>query len=134
MRLEEEAERCRADGSAIAVLVVSVGPIYLATWSGHNWHHQTVEVAKLLREHLRASDLCTEIAPLQFAICLLDCERSGAERAAARLLKKISPREGETGLAVYPEDGCEHSALIDLARGRLGRTAPVAQPIFAIKD
>jgi hypothetical protein len=47
------------------------------------------------------------------------CDRKGAERALERLIQELSDKNCKAGIAVFPEDNCEPSALIELARGRM---------------
>jgi len=76
---------------------------------------------------IRAVDITAAVGPLEFAICLVHCDRTGAERAIERVLGELSERPAEVGLAVYPEDKCDGKALIELARGRAIATSVARQ-------
>jgi diguanylate cyclase (GGDEF)-like protein len=118
-RLAEEAERCRRYKHSMAVVVLRAGLIDLSTWSGDEWQGHAAEVAKRAATAIRSVDLIASVGPLEFAICLVQCDREGAEIAIRRIAAELSGFRCEAGVAVYPGDNCEPAALIELAHGRI---------------
>lgn len=119
LRLEEEAERCKRYNYSIAVLVLRAGLIDLSAFSVDDWRGLAVETARLTATAVRNVDLSAALSPMEYAICLIYCDRAGAERALSRLVSVLSDHECQAGISVYPDDGCEPAALIELAKGRL---------------
>jgi GGDEF domain-containing protein len=118
MRAEQEALRCDRYGHSMAVIVVRAGSINLAEFSLDTWQTQSAIAAERCLKVVRNIDLSAFLAPLEFAICLIQCDRAGAELAVDRLREEMTEYSLDAGVAVYPEDGCESLALIDLARVR----------------
>jgi GGDEF domain-containing protein len=123
MRVEQEALRCDRYKHSMAVIVVRVGSINLSEFSVDTWQAQSAIAAERVLKVVRNIDLSSFLAPLEFAICLIQCDRPGAERALDRLREELAEYSLDAGVAVYPEDGCEPLALIDLARVRSRRDA-----------
>jgi GGDEF domain-containing protein len=123
MRVEQEALRCDRYSHSMAVIVISAGAINLSEFSADSWQNQSAQAAERCLRVVRNIDLSAFLAPLEFAICLIQCDRTGAEHALNRLRNELSEYSLDAGVAVYPEDGCEPLALIDLARVRSRREA-----------
>jgi diguanylate cyclase (GGDEF)-like protein len=117
LRLQEEAERCDRYGLSMAVIVMKLS-LALADLSEDTWGRAAADLAQRMARTVRSVDLTASLGPMEFAICLVHCDRAGAERAIARLRRDVAAREAEIGLAVYPEEKCEPRALVELARGR----------------
>ncbi len=119
-RLNEEAARCKRYGHSMAVIVLRTGAVDLSGMSTDSWQSTSSAVAKATAEVIRNVDLSAALGPMEFAICLIQCDRTGAQRVLGRLLEQLpeSDLKCETGIAVYPQDGTEPGALVELARGR----------------
>jgi GGDEF domain-containing protein len=119
-RLEQEAARCERYGHSMAVLVLKAGIVGLSDMSVDTWQQRSLDAAQKCIQVVRNIDLSASLGPMEFAICLVQCDREGAERALARLVAKLTDYECHAGIAVFPEDGCEYGAMIELARVRMG--------------
>lgn len=117
-RLEQEAERCRRYDQTMAVVVLRVGFVDLAEISTDGWQSPSAVAAQKCLQVVRTIDLSASLGPLEFAICLIHCDRAGAEHALQRLVSQLSDYKCDAGIAVYPTDGCEPDALIEVARMR----------------
>ena len=124
LRLQEEFLRCKRYGVSMAVIVIRLGSLELAELSTDSWAGRAANLAHTMAQSVRAVDITAALAPLEFAICLVHCDREGATRAIERMLADLGSQAVAFGLAVYPEDQCDGKALIELARGRL---SPVDQ-------
>lgn len=118
LRLEEEAARCKRFGYEMAIVAVRAGLIDLSDWSFDLWRQKAAEVARSTASVVRNVDLCASLGPLEFAICLVHCDRTGADLAVERIVAELSGYTCAIGVAVYPGDQFDASALIELARGR----------------
>ncbi|HLF78300.1 MAG TPA: hypothetical protein VJB57_12510 [Dehalococcoidia bacterium] len=123
MRVEQEALRCDRYDHSMTVIVVRAGGIHLSEFSMDSWQEESATAAERCLKVVRNIDLSSFLAPFEFAICLIQCDRTGAEQALTRLRDELSEYALDAGVAVYPEDGCEPLALIDLARVRSRRDA-----------
>jgi GGDEF domain-containing protein len=117
-RLVEEAARCKRYSHSMAVVVLRAGAINLSTWEEDAWQGRSLDVARRTAAAVRNVDLSAAIAPMEFALCLVHCDREGAETALGRIGESLPDGISDAGIAVYPDDQCEPSALIELARGR----------------
>lgn len=117
-RLDEEAARCKRYGHSMAVVVFKAVAIDLARFSIDSWQQESAAAAQRAARVVRNVDLSASLAPFEFALCLVHCERTGAEAAMHRMLNAFRDYECRVGIAVYPEDECEPRALIELARVR----------------
>ncbi|HEY7269138.1 MAG TPA: diguanylate cyclase [Dehalococcoidia bacterium] len=128
LRLQEEFLRCKRYNVSMAVIVIRLGSLDLADLSTDSWAGVAAKLAHTMAQSVRAVDITAALAPLEFAICLVHCDREGATRAVERMLSDLHGHPAEVGLAVYPEDQCDGKALIELARGRLApaRVEPAA--------
>jgi GGDEF domain-containing protein len=126
-RIEQEAMRCERYDHSMAVLVLRAGVVDLADFSMDGWQAQSAATAERCVKVVRNVDLSAFLAPFEFAICLVQCDHPGAERALARLREELSEFAVDAGIAVYPSDGCEPLALIDLARVRSRRDSGVVR-------
>jgi diguanylate cyclase (GGDEF)-like protein len=119
LRLQEEFLRCKRYGLSMAVVVIRLGSLALADLSTDNWGGMAAALAHKMAQSVRAVDITAALAPLEFAVCLVHCDRAGAESAIDRMMMELASKEAVVGLAVYPEDQCDGKALVELARGRL---------------
>jgi GGDEF domain-containing protein len=123
MRLEEEGARCRRYNLSMAVIVIRTGLVNLSEMSLDAWQVQSAEIAQKTLEVVREADLSACLAPFEFAVCLVHCDRAGAEAALQRLRAKLANFSCKSGIAVYPDDNCAPRALIELARVRVRSSA-----------
>jgi GGDEF domain-containing protein len=129
MRLEEEGERCRRYGLSMAVVVLRTGVVGLGDMSMDGWQEKSAEIAQKTLEVIRKADLSACLAPFEFAVCLVHCDKAGADRAVERLKAQLEDYECDAGIALFPEDDCEPRALIELARVRSrGHLLPEPSP------
>jgi GGDEF domain-containing protein len=126
-RIEQEAMRCDRYDHSMAVVVLRAGVVDLADFSLDGWQAQSAATAERCVKVVRNVDLSAFLAPFEFAICLVQCDQEGAERALYRLQQELHEFQVDAGVAVYPEDGCEPLALIDLARVRSRREVAVVR-------
>jgi GGDEF domain-containing protein len=125
-RLNEEAARCKRYGYPMSVVVLKAAVPNLSGLSIDGWQDQSAEAAQRCLNVIRNVDLSALLGPFEFAICLVQCDRSGAELAIGRLVQELQEYNCSAGIAVLPDDDCEPSAMIELARMR-------AQPYEAIR-
>jgi GGDEF domain-containing protein len=128
-RLEEEPPRCKRYGYSMAVVVLKAGIKNLQGISADGWQVESATAAHRCEQVVRNVDLSASLAPFEFAICLVHCDREGAERAIERLISELSEYECSAGVAVFPEDDCAARAMIELARVRSRRVH--SEPIGA---
>jgi GGDEF domain-containing protein len=117
-RLDEEAARCSRYGYSMAVVVMKAVAVDLARFSLDSWQDESAEAAKRCALVVRSVDLSAALAPFEFALCLVHCDRAGAAAAADRVASEFRDYDCQIGIAVYPADECEPRALIELARVR----------------
>ncbi len=118
LRLQEEFLRCKRYGVSMAVVVIRLGSVALSELSLDSWGGLASTLAHTMAQSVRAVDITAALGPLEFAICLVHCDRAGALSALDRVLEDLHGHPADVGLAVYPEDDCDGKALIELARGR----------------
>lgn len=118
-RLDEEAARCVRYGHSMAVVVLKAIAIDLARFSIDSWQQESAAAANRAARVVRNVDLSAGLAPFEFALCLVHCDRTGAEAAIKRMVAEFREYDCRIGIAVYPEDECEPRALIELARVRM---------------
>jgi GGDEF domain-containing protein len=129
-RLNEEAARCKRYGYSMAVVVLKCGVPNLSNYSVDGWQDQSADAAQRCLTVIRNVDLSALLGPFEFAICLVQCDRTGADIAIERLVGELSEYNCSAGVAVLPDDDCEPSAMIELARMRsqpYGQTFPLAK-------
>jgi hypothetical protein len=107
----------------MAVIVIRLGAVGLSELSMDTWGGLASSLAHTMAQSVRAVDITAALAPMEFAICLVHCDRAGGEAAIDRVLSQLEHDHAEVGMAVYPEDQCDGKALIELARGR---AAPIS--------
>jgi GGDEF domain-containing protein len=117
-RLDEEAARCMRYGHSMAVIVLKAIALDLARFSLDGWQQESAAAAERAATVIRNVDLSASLAPFEFALCLVHCDRIGAEAAIQRIIREFSDYDCRIGIAIYPEDECEPRALIELARVR----------------
>jgi GGDEF domain-containing protein len=117
-RLDEEAARCKRYGHPMAVIVLKAVAIDLARFSLDGWQQESASAARRCAQVIRNVDLSASLAPFEFAMCLVHCDRNGANAAIKRILDEFRDYECQIGISVYPDDDCEPRALIELARVR----------------
>ncbi len=120
-RLEEEAARCKRYGYSMAVVTLRAGVLDLPRISVDGWQVESAQAAHRAVQVIRNVDLSASLAPFEFALCLVHCDRDGAGRVVERLVHELSDYDCSIGVAVYPDDNSEPGALIELARVRSHR-------------
>jgi GGDEF domain-containing protein len=126
-RLNEEAARCTRYGYSMAVVVLKAAVPNLSGLSIDGWQDQSADAAQRCLSVIRNVDLSAVLGPFEFAICLVQCDRAGADQAIDRLVSELTEYNCSAGIAVLPDDDCEPSAMIELARMR-------AQPYSAVEE
>jgi GGDEF domain-containing protein len=117
-RLDEEAARCLRYGHSMAVIVLKAITLDLARFSMDGWQQESAAAAERAARVIRNVDLSASLSPFEFALCLVHCDRTGAEAAIERITLEFKDYDCRIGIAVYPGDDCEPRALIELARVR----------------
>jgi GGDEF domain-containing protein len=117
-RLDEEGARCLRYGHSMAVVVLKAVALDLGRFSLDGWQEESAAAARRCAQVVRNVDLSAALAPFEYALCLVHCDRSGAEAAIERITTEFQNYETLIGIAIYPEDECEPRAMIDLARAR----------------
>jgi len=117
-RLDEESARCKRYGYSMAVVVLKAAIVNTQGVSAEGWQVESATAAHRCAQVVRSVDLSASLAPFEFALCLVHCEREGAQRAIDRLTAELSEYECTAGVSVYPEDDCQPRAMIELARVR----------------
>jgi GGDEF domain-containing protein len=117
-RLDEEASRCKRYGYSMAVIVLKAGVPQLSGMSLDEWQEGSTDAAQRCLSVVRNVDLSALLGPLEFAICLVHCDREGAEAALARLVTELREYNCTAGISVLPEDDVAPNAMIELARVR----------------
>jgi GGDEF domain-containing protein len=117
-RLNEEAARCTRYGYSMAVVVLKAAVPNLSGISIDGWQEQSADAAQRCLTVIRNVDLSALLGPFEFAICLVQCDRVGADQAIERLVAELTEYNCSAGIAVLPDDDCEPSAMIELARMR----------------
>ncbi len=118
LRLQEEFLRCNRYELAAALVTIKLGAVKLTAFSSDTWGALAADLARTMANTVRTVDTTAALAPLEFAICLVHCDREGANKAIDRLLRELDGHEVTVGLAVYPEDGSDARAMIEMARQR----------------
>jgi GGDEF domain-containing protein len=117
-RLNEEAARCKRYGYSMAVVALKTAVPNLSGISIDGWQDQSADAAQRCLTVIRNVDLSALLGPFEFAICLVQCDRAGAEQAIERLVNELTEYDCTAGIAILPDDDCEPSAMIELARMR----------------
>jgi GGDEF domain-containing protein len=118
-RVEEEAARCKRYKHKMAIVVLRVGDVDLTTFSLDGWQKRSQNAAQSAAKVIREVDISASLSPFEFAICLIHCDRDGAYRALDRMMSQLPDYNCEAGVAVYPDEGYEPSALVEIAGARL---------------
>jgi diguanylate cyclase (GGDEF)-like protein len=130
-----EISRARRQNTSLAVLLIdldefkTINDIY-----GHLAGDRALQqVARLLRQTVRAHDACGRLGGDEFVVVLADCDRAQAEKKAASLQSicastAFMPKSGveatlriSVGVGVYPKDGVSAEALIASADAAMYR-------------
>jgi len=117
-RLNEEAARCKRYGYSMAVVVLKCAVPNLSGISIDGWQEQSADAAQRCLTVIRNVDLSALLGPFEFAICLVQCDRTAADQAIGRLIGELAEYDCSAGVAVLPDDDCEPNAMIELARMR----------------
>jgi GGDEF domain-containing protein len=131
LRLHEEAQRCDRYGHSMALVVLRFGRVPLADLSTDTWAATASRVGRDMAQTVRSVDITAALGPLEFAICLVHCDRAGADKALKRVLRGFDGDDLEVGIVVHPEDGFTPAEMIDVARGRAGTGVTLEQQLSA---
>jgi GGDEF domain-containing protein len=118
-RVEEEAARCKRYKHKMAIVVLRVDEVDLTTFSLDGWQKRSLNAAQSAAKVIREVDISASISPFEFAICLIHCDRDGAYRALDRMMSQLPEYNCQAGVAVYPDEGYEPAALVEIASARL---------------
>ncbi|MGE3982932.1 MAG: GGDEF domain-containing protein [Dehalococcoidia bacterium] len=118
MRLAEEMARCRRYGLSMALIVVRLERTSVVQLSMDGWQDDACEAAYTTAQSVRSVDLTAALGPHEFAVCLVHCDREGAETAQARIEKALAAYGPRSGLVVYPSEKVDLKQMIRLARSR----------------
>jgi GGDEF domain-containing protein len=117
-RLDEEASRCKRYGYSMAVIVLKAAVPEISGLSIDNWQDSSTDAAQRCLFVVRNVDLSALLGPFEFAICLVHCDRTGAEVVLDRLVSELQEYRCLAGIAVLPDDDVVPNAMIELARVR----------------
>jgi GGDEF domain-containing protein len=118
-RVQEEAARCRRYKHSMAIVVLRVGKVDLTTFSLDGWQKRSLNAAQSAAKVIREVDISASLSPFEFAICLIECDREGAYKALERIMTQLPEYNCEAGVAVFPQEGYEPSALVEVAGARM---------------
>ena len=136
-RYQEEAERAQREGTSLAVAVLDLDNFKFFNDSyGHAVGDEVLRrVAETLRGCCRRYDVLARFGGDEFALLMPHTTREAAEQVAERLKTALEgvgyrpagseapiPLTLSVGLAMYPEDGDDHHAVLEIADARLLRT------------
>lgn len=117
LRLSEETKRCQRFGLSMALLAIKAQhldhELQPVAWDEVN-SNLALQVSRLVR----AVDIPATIGHLEYALCLTQCDRAGAEATVERVLDALRDHSPSIGLAVYPQDGADGKELLNRARER----------------
>ncbi len=121
LRVQEEIERSQRYKLQFALLVIR--PLALDEDVGVQAKDKSL--GNSVRPHLRRSDLPALLAGGDIAILMPQTARQAAETARRRLTKALKLTELQLGLACFPGDGEDNSALLAVATdANIGRAMP----------
>jgi GGDEF domain-containing protein len=123
-RVKEEAARCRRYAHSMAIVVLRVDEVDLTTFSTDGWQKRSQSAAERAAITVREVDIAAALSPFEYAICLVHCDRNGANAAVERIARQLHEYRCEAGVAIYPEEALEPKALVDVARARLNALSP----------
>src|SRR5574340_1227438 len=119
---------------ALAVVVMDLDHLKQVNdrWGHHAGDAVLVHIARLLRNHLRASDWAFRIGGEEFCLLLPMADHGGAVRATEALRRRIAehpcntdgqviPLSASIGVAMYPSNGKAFGQLLSLADERMYR-------------
>ena len=112
-------DRCLRYKLSMAVLVIAVAPRPEQT--EQVLQRRAATAAYVTSREVRSVDMTAALGFNEFGVCLVHCNRAGAEAARKRLRSSLKDYECGVGIAIFPEDNCEAKQLIDLARDRASR-------------
>jgi GGDEF domain-containing protein len=117
LRLAEEIARSSRYSLHFALLTIRILPTE-PTGNPIEWEMTAARVAHQAARAIRTADIPAAIGDLEYAVCLVHCDRDGAESAAQRLIEELQGYRFEIGVAVFPEDQGQAKELIETARAR----------------
>jgi GGDEF domain-containing protein len=118
LRLAEEMARCKRYGLSMALIVVSLVRTSLVYMSGDGWKDDASQAAYTTARSVRTVDLTAALGPGEFAVCLVHCDKDGAEIAKKRLENTLKLYGPSIGLVVFPLEKVEPKRMIQLAQSR----------------
>lgn len=117
LRVREEAERCRRYGLSMAVLVVRLDPS-ITDQEERPWQMEIAHAAHLTAKSVRAVDITAVVERRTFSLCLVHCDRVGAETASIRILRALKHFNPVIGSVVFPEENVDAGSLLEVAQER----------------
>ncbi len=112
-RLNEEVERCRRYGFSLTLLLIRLPQAREA-----EVRIKTSELVQRLSTGLRPFDIPAQLSDSEYIVCLIQCDRYGAE-SVARRLGLADAFDAHAALAVLPADGEDARVLMRVAESRL---------------
>ena len=125
--LDREAHRAGRTGQPFAVLLLDLDDLKtINDRLGHLAGNQALKrLARIMKEHCRATEIAARFGGDEFAILLLDADGERARHVAERIRSCLNlqtekpPLSVSIGLSVYPQDGFTASDLLEAADKRL---------------
>jgi GGDEF domain-containing protein len=113
-RLREEVARATRYGENFALMVVSLQPTELAAEAPMVLSRAAYAVGHVVR----SVDLSGYLEDGVFAICLLNCDSEGAEKAARRVEYALGSAKHTIAGVVFPDDSHDADELLRMALHR----------------
>lgn len=126
-RLEREVRRAERSHHSFTLLLLDLDELKrINDLQGHLAGNRALkQLATVMKEHCRATDLAARYGGDEFAVLLIDSDRGMAENVASRIERRLragseKPVLGVSiGVGVYPDDGRTAAELIEAADQRL---------------
>ncbi|HKV26074.1 MAG TPA: diguanylate cyclase [Candidatus Acidoferrum sp.] len=125
--LERELRRAERSHHSFSLLLLDLDDLKrINDHQGHLAGNRALQrLARVMKEHCRATDLAARYGGDEFAVVLIDSDSRMAEQIAARIDERVR-NDGEEprisvsiGMAVYPADGRTSQDLIEAADQKL---------------
>ncbi len=115
LRLQDEVRAARRIGAPMTVVVLKISePV--AGGSQALIEQVNFDMARLSASHARTIRAPSAIGPLEFAFCVPEQDRGETKTLVRQILGALGDYWCAYGIAAYPEDASEASALLDIAR------------------
>jgi len=117
LRLNEEMARCKRYGLTFALIVIKLHETSWPNMTAHGWDDVS-QAAYMTARSVRTVDLTAALGRGEFAVCLVHCDKDGAEIARHRIESALRLHRPSTGLVVFPLEQVGSKDMIKLARSR----------------